>query len=102
MSSWSSLEAPVGSSEAMDEEAAEQRPEAEPAERKGRPERRQFSLGQDSLKRLAAVQERTGATSQSEVIRNALRVYDYLSEQEAQGRTILIEQDDRSVQLKLL
>lgn len=65
--------------------------------------RRQFSLGEDALRRLADLQQRTGAASQSEVIRNALRVYDFLSEEESRGHRVLIEQDDKTfVQLKIL
>ncbi len=65
--------------------------------------RRQFSLGAEALERLAVVQKRTGAASRSEVIRNALRVYDFLSEEDAKGHRVLIEQDDKSfIQLKIL
>ena len=66
-------------------------------------ERRQFSMGRDSIDRLDALRDMTGATSQSEVIRSALRTYQYLTEEDAAGHRILIEQDDGSyVRLKML
>lgn len=66
-------------------------------------ERRQFSMGQDSINRLALLQGRTEATSHSEVIRNALRTYQYLVEEEAAGHRVLVEQDDGTfVRLKML
>lgn len=67
------------------------------------PIRRQFSLGPDAVARLAALEARTGATSQSEVIRHALRVYEYLSAEEAEGHRILVDQGGGNmVQLKIL
>ncbi len=65
--------------------------------------RRQFSLGEDAIARLDAVRARTGAASRSEVIRQALKVYDFLSAEEAKGGRILIEQPDgRIIQIKIL
>ena len=69
----------------------------------GKVERRQFSMGRDSIERLEALREMTGATSHSEVIRNALRTYQYLTEEEAAGHRVLVEQEDGSfVHLKML
>ena len=65
--------------------------------------RKQFSLGQDSVQRLAALKEETHAGSASEVIRNALRVYDYLVQEEKKGHALLVDQgNERYVQLKIL
>lgn len=66
-------------------------------------ERRQFSMGRDSIERLEKLRESTGATSHSEVIRNALRTYQYLTEEEAAGHRVLVEQADGTfVRLKML
>jgi len=71
--------------------------------RAAKPERRQFSMGRESIERLDSLREMTDAASQSEVIRNALRTYQYLTQEEAAGSRILIEQKDGSyVRLKIL
>jgi len=41
-------------------------------------ERVQFDFYPDAIERLEALQEKTGATSRAEVVRAALRVYDWL------------------------
>ncbi len=65
--------------------------------------RRQFSLGEDAIARLDTVRARTGAASRSEVIRQALKVYDFLTNEETKGHRVLIQQADGTlVQLKIL
>lgn len=66
-------------------------------------ERRQFSMGRDSIERLEKLRDMTGATSHSEVVRSALRTYQFLVEEENAGHRVLVEQGDGAfVRLKML
>jgi hypothetical protein len=54
----------------------------------------QFEMPMRSYDRLTKLQEMTEATSYAEVVRNALRVYEALIKQTANGGTVLVRLPD--------
>ena len=53
-----------------------------------------LDLTQQAKERLNELAEATGADSQSEVVRRALRVYDYLISEREKGHTLVMKSDD--------
>jgi len=54
----------------------------------------QFEMPKRSYDRLSQLQQMTEATSYAEVVRNALRVYEALVKQTANGSTIVVKLPD--------
>lgn len=61
-----------------------------------------LGLSPKAYRRLEAIRERTDASSNAEVVRNALRLYDYVIEQTESGSMLCIKtQDDKIIECKL-
>lgn len=58
-------------------------------------ERVQFDFSSESLQRLDDVKAKTGATTRAEVVRNALRLYEWLvNEVDAEGTVKVFDKDN--------
>jgi hypothetical protein len=67
------------------------------AERRGDSKRIQFEFSANALDRLNRMKEQTGASSYAELVRDALRVYEWVLEQEKGGYDIGLVKDDTLV-----
>jgi hypothetical protein len=66
-------------------------------ERRGEPKRIQFEFSPDALERLNKMRELTEASSYAELVRNALRVYEWFVQQDRAGFDIGLVKDDTLV-----
>jgi metal-responsive CopG/Arc/MetJ family transcriptional regulator len=58
-------------------------------------ERVQFDFSREALRRLDDVKEKTGATTRAEVVRNALRLYEWLvNEVDAEGTVKVFDKNN--------
>ncbi|MBU6321374.1 MAG: hypothetical protein KGI78_01095 [Patescibacteria group bacterium] len=56
-----------------------------------------FEFTDDALRRLEAMRQRSGADSYAEVLRNALRLYQWVRDREREGFHIGLARDDKLV-----
>lgn len=56
----------------------------------------QFEMAPRSMERLRVLKDRTEAASYAEVVRNALRFYEFLVEEAEKGNEVVIEPKDGS------
>jgi hypothetical protein len=66
-------------------------------ERRSEPKRIQFEFSPDALERLNKMRELTEASSYAELVRNALRVYEWFVEQDRAGFDIGLVKDETLV-----
>ncbi len=63
--------------------------------------RLQFEFTEEALARLKALQSSTDAVTKAEVIRNALRVYEWLVQKDTEDYAFQIVKDGQATQLEL-
>jgi ribosome-binding protein aMBF1 (putative translation factor) len=65
----------------------------------GRKEGRNITLhfSAEAMEKLTEIQEETAATSYAEVVRNALRMYDWMVKQKAAGVELLIKEPGQEI-----
>jgi hypothetical protein len=56
----------------------------------------QLDFSEDAFNRLEEIQQETGVASKADVIREAIRVYEWLAEQSKTGRFIEVQEQDGS------
>ena len=66
-------------------------------ERRSDTKRIQFEFPQEAVDRLNRMRDQTGATSYAEVVRNALRMYEWFLDQQADNYDIGLVRDDKLV-----
>jgi hypothetical protein len=66
-------------------------------ERRGESKRIQFEFSPDALERLNRMKDLTDASSYAELVRNALRIYEWFVQQERAGYDIGLVKDDTLV-----
>jgi metal-responsive CopG/Arc/MetJ family transcriptional regulator len=64
-------------------------------------QRVQFDFSQEALKRLDEMQERLGAPTKAEVVRNALKLYEWLINEIDPSSTIVIQDKEDKVQFRI-
>jgi hypothetical protein len=64
-------------------------------------QRVQFDFSQEALKRLETMQEHLDASTKAEVVRNALKLYEWFITQIAPDSTIEIQDKDGKVQFRI-
>lgn len=64
-------------------------------------QRVQFDFSPEALKRLETMQERLDATTKAEVVRNALKLYEWFTTQIDQDSTVEIQDKDGKVQFRI-
>jgi hypothetical protein len=62
----------------------------------------QLDFTEEAYNRLNAIREMSGAKTNAEVVRNALRLYEWFLEQIRAGYTIQIVKDDKVREVELL
>jgi hypothetical protein len=68
--------------------------ELQDEDRRTEPKRIQFEFSRDAVERLDKVKRETNASSYAELVRNALRVYEWVIETERKGFEIGVVKDD--------
>jgi metal-responsive CopG/Arc/MetJ family transcriptional regulator len=69
-------------------------PDTHPQDRKGK-ERVQLDFSADSLERLEKLKERVGASTRAEVIRQALRLYEwFINETEPESTVLILDREN--------
>ena len=61
----------------------------------------QFDFSEDALHRLEALQQETGAKTKAEVVRSALKVYEWLYKEFANTQEITIRSGDREITIPI-
>ncbi len=61
------------------------------------PHRIQFQFSPEAYARLQALQKRVDASSYAELVRNALRIYEWILDQEDEGNSFALVKDDEVV-----
>ncbi len=64
-------------------------------------QRVQFDFSPEALKRLETMQERLDAATKAEVVRNALKLYEWFTTQIDQDSTVEIQDKDGKVQFRI-
>lgn len=63
-------------------------------ERRGEAKRIQFEFSPDALERLNKLKEKTDANSYAELVRNALRIYEWVIDQQDEGWEVALAKGD--------
>lgn len=72
---------------------------ASDVERRSESKRIQFEFPPEAVDRLDRIKRETGAGSYAELVRNALRVYEWVLEVEKQGFDVGVVKDDKIVKV---
>lgn len=59
----------------------------------------QFRFSSDAVKRLDEIVDKTSSGNRAEVVRNALRIYEYLIDQSNQGYSIQLVKENEKITL---
>ena len=70
---------------------------------KKEPHRIQYQFTPEAFERMKALREKTGASTYAELVRNALRIYEWVHEQEQQGYSLgLIKENELVKEIKFV
>ncbi len=67
-----------------------------------KPTRLQFDVTPEALEKLDALKKEAGATTRADLVRNALRLYEWFLQQKSNGNEILIRKGDELVTVEFI